>query len=342
MALAARAAIISSRVCYEAGVDPTLLLERLSQNSALTELGSLSVDAWLETPLRDALAPVLTSGLLRAALEGWLSSEAAVPALTRGLEQVLTQLGAERAALKTLAPHELRVTLRELMRRPFSPDRKVVLTIIDREPTRALVRQILLDAVLEFARRASAPMAGVAKGLGALARMAGETVKSRSGGLGSLVGAVGSEVERQVEKRAVEFVDATLASVFGQLADAVADPRRAEEAAELRLALLDGVLELTPAQLSRELINADVPGATELIRTGLRRFLATPEADAVLATAITRVHALLPEQTVKASLEEAGLLDALRPVLVEQAVARLRQVLATPRFAAWLTQLTAE
>ena len=56
--------------------------------------------------------------------------------------------------------------LREMLERPFSPDRKLVLTVIDREPTRELVRQLLLDAVLEFGRRASAPVAGMARGPG--------------------------------------------------------------------------------------------------------------------------------------------------------------------------------
>jgi hypothetical protein len=85
-------------------------------------------------------------------------------------------------------------------------------------------------------------VAGMARGLGSLAKFAGETVKARSGGLGSLVGAVSGEVERQLEKRAVEFVDASIAGVFGQIADALSDPKRAEEAAELRMAIFDGAL----------------------------------------------------------------------------------------------------
>ena len=88
-------------------------------------------------------------------------------------------------------------------------------------------------------------------------------MKSRSGSLGSLVGAVSDEVERQLEKRATEFVDSALAGVFGQIADAVSDPKRASEAAELRIAFFDGALELTGPQLARELANLDVAGGTE-------------------------------------------------------------------------------
>jgi hypothetical protein len=221
----------------------------------------------------------------------------------------------------------------------FPPDRTLVLTIIDRGPIRQLVREILLEAVLDFARKASAPMAGMAKGLGALARFAGETVRSRSGGLGSLVGAVGGEVERQLEKRAVEFVDATLAGVFGQLADAFADPRRAAEAAELRVALFDGVLELTSAQLSRELVNADIPGGAEVLRAGLARWLAAPQAEAQLGALAARATGVLTKQTTGELLAELGLREVVRAAAQEYAVAGLRQLVGTPAFERWLTTL---
>lgn len=179
-------------------VHATTLLERLQNEAALEGLAVLAVDALLQAPVSQWVRPEVSARGARRLLEAWLAAPQARQVLSRVVEATVTQLSAERRALKdTLAPQVCSV-LREVIARPFSPDRKLVLTLIDRGPIRELVREILLEAVLDFARKASAPMAGMAKGLGALARFAGETVRSRGGGLGSLVGAVGGEVERQL------------------------------------------------------------------------------------------------------------------------------------------------
>jgi hypothetical protein len=323
-------------------VDVTNLLSKLQQDgpgSPIAELAELSVDALLDTPMSSFVTVADVAAWGRRLSAGLFASTTGDAALTRAVEAVVGQLQKERRPLEAMLPREMRAALREVVRRPFSPDRRVVLSVIDREPFRELVRQILVDAVMEFGKRASAPVAGMARGLGTLARMAQETVKSASGGLGSLVGAVGSEVERQLEKRAVEFVDAALAGVLGQLADAVADPRRAAEASELRLSLFDGALALTGPQLAREVMNGDVPGAVQLLKPAVQGWVASKQADAALETVGKLVLSVAGTRTARQQLEELGVLADARALAIEQTTARLRQVVATPAFAAWLAAL---
>lgn len=317
------------------GVEPQKLIEKL-QGEGATSLAALSIDSILGTEI-GALIPVSwVTSATRQVLTAWLASEGAVAVTGRVVEELANRLQAERRPLKDLTPKDVKVSVREMLERPFSPDRRLVLTIIDRPPTRELVRQLLLDAILEFGRRASAPMAGMARGLGSLAKFAGETVKARSGGLGSLVGAVSGEVERQLEKRAVEFVDAALAGVFGQIADSISDPKRAAEAAELRLAIFDGVLELTGPQLSRELINLDVPGGSKVLREGMSRWLASAESEAQLVEFATRLLERDGKRSVREVLGEVGLLDVTRALAIEQLAVRIKAITGTPEFAAWL------
>jgi hypothetical protein len=153
------------------------------------------------------------------------------------------------------------------------------------------------------------------------------------------VGAVSDEVERQLEKRAVEFVDSALAGVFGQIADAVSDPDQATEAAELRMAFFDGALELTGPQLAREIANLDVAGGAEILRAGLKRWLATPAADKDLTEFVEPLLSRIAEQPLKEALAEVGLLEVTRAVAQEQLAVRIRAITATPAFAAWLTSL---
>ena len=322
-------------------VDVNNLLEKLQQagpGSPATKLAELSVDALLDVPLSSWLTATDLAAWARRLGAGFIASPSSREVLTAVVEAAFARLQKERRPVEGLVPRELRHALREVVRRPFSPDRRVVLAVIDREPFRELVRQILVEAVMEFGKRASAPVAGVARGLGTLARFAQETV-SRSGGLGSLVGAVGSEVERQLEKRAVEFVDAALSGVLGQIADAVADPRRAEEASELRLSLFDGALSLTGPQLARELLNADLPGAAEMLKGALSTWLASKDADVALEGLGRFVISLGGTRTGRQELEALGLVADARALAVEQTAARLRHVVGTPAFATWLSEL---
>lgn len=325
-------------------MDATTLKTKLldpATDGPLPKLAALSVDAVLDTPLADFSGRDQAVSVTRRLVQAWLQSPEAPKTLGKLVDEVVAKLQADRRALKDVAPAEVQAILRELIGRPFSPDKRLVLTIIDREPTRDLVRQLLLDLVLDFGRRASAPVAGVAKGLGALARMAGETVKSKSGGLGSLVGAVSGEVERQLEKRAIDFVDAALGGVFGELADAISNPKRAEEAAELRMAIFDGVLELTLPQLAREVMNGDVPGGAEVVRAGLTRWLASKDADATLGQVAQAVLDRDGQRTVRQVLADWGLADEGRALAVEQLTARMRAIVGTDAFAAWLGALLA-
>lgn len=319
-------------------MDAQTLISKL-QSDAADSLAALCVEHLLAAPVGSLVPQALVISTTRKALNAWLQSESAVDVLNAVVEQAANRLQRERRSLKDVLAKDVRHALREIVGRPFSPDRKLVLTVIDRGPMRELVRQLLLDAVLEFGRRASAPVAGVARGLGSIASMVGDKVKQRSGTIGSLVGAVSGEVERQLEKRAVEFVDSALGGVFGQIADVVSDPRRAGEAAELRLAFFDGALELTGPQLARELANLDVTGGAEILRNGLQRWLASPDSEKELTDFIAPLLERDAARPLKDVLGELGLLEVTREVAKDQLAARIKLIAATPEFAAWLSAL---
>ncbi len=309
--------------------------------AALSQLAALSLETMLDTPVDAVLDEATVVRITRSVLGGWVESSEVLPALTRALERTINELSGNRKTVKQVLSPDVREAVREVVSRPFSPDRALVLSLIDRAPTRELVRQLLLDAILEFGKRLSSPVSGVAKGLGSLARLATDTVKSRGGALGSMVGAVSGEVERQLEKRAVEFVDAALGGILGQIADSISDPRRANEAAELRTSVFDGAMNLTLQQLSRELMNADLPGAAELLRDALRRWLQSAQADVQLAELTRFALRSTPQRTLRALLTEWGLLESVKPVMLEQLNARMTAVVASPAFLSWLEQLFA-
>ncbi len=311
---------------------------KLSSAEAARSLARVALDVLEATPLEQVAPVSRLAGLLQAVTHGLLTSGALAPELDHVVDRAVEALKAKPASvLKQTVPGAVRHALREVVARPVSPERRAVLTVIDREPVRELVRALLLDAVLDFGRKASAPVAGMAKGLGSLARLAGGTLRSQ-GPLGGLVGAVSDEVERQLERRAQEFVDAALGGIFGKVADLLSDPKRAAEAAELRLAFFDGALELTHAQLARELMNADVAGAVQTLKAALESVTALPQGHALFERAAQAVVAELAGKTAGQALEAWGLKEAVRAHVEPWLAERLEALLGSQPFAQWLDE----
>lgn len=309
------------------------LLSKL-QGDGAASLAALVVDHLLAQPVETLVPPAAARATVRRGVEAVLETDSALDALTRVVEALVNELQKDRRALKEMTTREVRTAVHAMLRRPYSPDRKLVLTVIDREPTRKLVRAIVISTVNEFAARATAPVAGITKGLGSLAKLAGETVKSRGGMLGAVVGGV----EKQVEQRSVEFADSVLSKIFGQIADAISDPQMADEAAELRTELFNGALELTFPQLARELVNLDVTGGAQVLRDGMRRWVKTPESETLLERATTFILSLDMKRSAKDVLTELGLLEVVRATAIENFTRHVREIAATPQFAAWLAE----
>jgi hypothetical protein len=324
------------------------LLARLQDTSPegpLDRLAALVVEHELSQPLETLLPPPLLARALRAALEGWLASDTADRELVSAIEHLQHQLALDPRTLREALPTELTKGLAELAARRYSPDRALVLAVVDRPPVRALARGLLLNVLIEFSRKVSAPVTEnrLAKGLSGLARLAAEQAKSSGGALGGLAsgmaGALSDEIERQVERRAREFTDSALSGVFQQLADALTDPSRATEQAEMRVALLEGLLGLPLKRLGHELSRVDVPGGAPVVRKGLSQWLASKDVTAELEGWLTRAMARDAKRPVREVLGALGLLEAFQSLGRESLRARLAPVVTSEPFARWLEEL---
>lgn len=323
---------------------PQDLLARLqdtSPNGPLDRLAALVVEHELSQPLETLLPPALLARAMKAALEGWLASETADRELASAIDHLQGQLTQDPRTVREALPPELSKGLAELAARRFSPDRALVLSVLDRPPVRSLARGLLLNLLIDFSRKVSAPVTEnrIAKGFSGLAKLAADQARSAGGTLGGIAGALSDEIERQVEKRARDFVDSALSGVFQQLADALTDPSRASEQAEMRVALLDGVLSLPLSRLGRELSRADVPGGAAVVRKGLSQWLASKDTTAELEGWLTRALERDGKRPVREVLGALGLLDAFQTLGRESLRARLSPVVTSEPFARWLEEL---
>jgi hypothetical protein len=319
-------------------------LQDASPQGPLDRLATLIVEHELSQPLETLVPPALLTRALIAALQGWLDSDSADRELTSTLELLSAHLNREPGTLRDQLPKELSKLLLDLATRHYSPDRTVVLTLLDRPPVRALARGLLLDVLIEFSRKVSAPVTEnrIAKGLSGLARFATEQARGSGGTLGGLASALSDELERQVEKRARDFADSALSGILQQLADALSDPGRSMEQAEMRVALLDGVLNLPLERLGHELSRLDVPGAAQVLRKALSKWLASPEGPPQLEAAIARGLKASGQRPVREVLGSLGLLESFQTHGRESVRGRLAPLAASEPFARWLEELMHE
>ncbi|MFL5318570.1 MAG: hypothetical protein ACJ790_02865 [Myxococcaceae bacterium] len=318
-------------------MDADAVIQRLTDPTAphAQRLAELIVEDALGSTLEQLVPLERALDVTLRGVEAYLATDASLVPLERGVKRLIADLDAEKASIRDTVPDELIALAKKWLMRPWSPDRSVVLAALDEPPVRALIRKLLIDSTMEFSRTVSAPVSGVARGLGGLAKFAAE----RTGTLGAIAGAVGSEAQRMVEKRASDFADTALSGVLQKIADEFSNPARAKEQAELRAAVLEGLLNLRGPQLAREVGRSDPLGGAKIVRDGLKAWLATPDAKSQLRGILQHIVAPEWQRTVREMLAELGLLEFAKTeatVLLER---RIRAFAATEGFKAFAAAL---
>jgi hypothetical protein len=313
-------------------------LQQTGPDSVLKQLAEIAAETWFETPIKQLVSKTQLSEYVFRALSALSQSTQQVNVVERLVEHVVSTLNHNSKRIGDMMPLEFHQATEQILERPFSPSKHLVTAVLDTAPMRELFRQLLAEAIADFTKRASAPVATVAKGFGAFARMAQDTVKNRGGALGSLVGSISEGVEQQVEQRSAQLFDAAISKSINQLADFISNPQHADEAAEIRVALFESVAQLPSDGLSKELINLDVPGAAQLILQALKKFLARPDARGQIEKSLEHFEAFAA-QSPKHWLELAGLFGEAQAIAQEALEVEFRRVIQNPKFEVWLSNL---
>jgi hypothetical protein len=156
------------------------------------------------------------------------------------------------------------------------------------------------------------------------------------------MGVVGQEVERQLEDRAREFMEAGIQRLVGAVADHVCDPRFAHSYGSWRVHMLDVLLSTSQRDLAAEVEKLD-PDA--LVSTGvaiLRAFVGRPELVGEIEGILREVLVQAGGRSLREMLLEAGsqeLTDQGLTVLRDLLRQRTRAVVETPAFALWWDEM---
>jgi len=317
------------------------LLSRLrdpAEAAPTAQLVDLLLVDFLGRPLADLIDTQTVASTGTSVLEDWLRSPRAEARLLEAWRSGIEALATESRSFGELAPEELRQALEELASQHFSPDRDLLMALLDRPPIRDVFRDLLTETLTAFGKKLSAG-SGAGGALGALGKIGGGRGRAMGGLLGrvgDVASAVGGELERQLERRIPEFVDSGLSQLLQRFVDLICDPERAAEQAGVRLALLEGVWEFRGSDVAAEFGRLDEEAMASVLRKSLSAWLAREEAEGQVRGWLDGLLAVYGERDLRSVLEELDLAEDFEKHSRPIAHQGLLRLFATDGFGEWL------
>lgn len=288
-------------------------------------LADLLLDELLDRPLRELVDAAWLAEQLGAALR----SAADDPRVEAWFRDRVNDLRARVPSGPPPVGPAISGPLREVMQRPYVPDRQLVGDLLDHDTARLLLKNLFSDLLIAFASRIRPPMPVKAPTLPSLGRL---------GRLGEgVLGAVGHGLEHQLEQRAREFADQAVQKLVEKMADHLCNPDLVREYGEWRAHGVDVLLRTDLRVLAGELEKLDpealVATAAALVRGFVARDDLADELRAVLDAALDEAKDR-SARDLMGGLEDHGI--ALVRDLLRQ---RARALVETDAFVAWWDEI---
>lgn len=300
-----------------------------------------------ETPLRAIATPRWIAGQIVAVLEAGTHDGTLESWLRERITAERVRFSTDTSRVREWVPAEAVDPLRRMLRQEYSPNAEFLLRIIDQPALRGLVRVVLGETVARFRKRLGSVDSGLLGGIGKRAAERGRglfgNVGRNFGGMAEgIVEAVKEEVEVSFDNKIKDFLQGATHEAMRTIANYIANPEHAASFGELRLGILDVLLDATLAELATEAGKMQPEEVVGVVVGAVRSSVSDP---AFVEKTTQRVSAVLDgagDGTLGAWLAEVGLLDVWTETTTELVADRLKAVVATPAFDTWFEGLFAE
>lgn len=331
---------------------------RARDGAALRALAVLVVDEAIATPVAQIAAPRWIASQIAAGLESVARGDVARTWVDRQIAQSREAWRDDPRKLRTWMPAEADKPLRQVLSRNWNPDPDLTMRILDQPAVHRLVAEVLEDSLLRFQKRVKnldktglASMgvraAKTSRGLfGGMTRTFApemhDLAKNLTGIAGGVMGAVTEEIEAAVADRIKEYVTSASADALRVAAAHLADPRYAKGFGELRISVLDVLLDTSVSKLAAEGDKLKPEELVDVVIGALRSALDAPDFVDRTEERVAAVMARAGDGTFGAWLDEVGLRAVWTEATVELVHQRLVAVAQTEGFGAWFESLFAE
>ncbi len=306
------------------------------ESGALDGLVHLAVSFVMQRPVSALLDPEWIAdqvvGTLQATTEGE-RTEDWIRQRIRALREKVPE-----GRLGDRAPAEVIDPLRQVLARPFRPDRELVRRLMDHAAVEQVFKDTLTATLQGFAGRvgqltaAVPPPAPLSRGIGRLRSL---QRKAQQGVLGEL----SRGIERQAELRIREHVEDAIKATLDQVADHLCAVENLQLHGDFRVHLLQTLLDTDSAVLASELDKLD---PDSLVSTGAAvtaALVRRPQIRDEIASLVRASVEGAGERSLQDFLDESGLDQGWRTEVEQQLTIQARGLLKTAEFADWLEAL---
>ncbi|MEZ4322713.1 MAG: hypothetical protein R3F61_34920 [Myxococcota bacterium] len=328
-------------------MDKALARLRDPEGRALAALARLVVDEATATPLKAIASPRWIASQLATALEALTRGDLTREFVQRRVDAGRERVEADERPLRSVWPAEVDGPLREMLSHQWTPDEDMTFRMLDQPAMRALVAEILTTMLTRFRKRMKGLDSGLLKGLGGRAAkrsrsLFGGVAGNLQGLAENVVGAVKDEVEHGLDELVKEFVEGATRDAVRAIAGYIAASEHQGAFADLRLGVLDVLLDTPIHDLVSELDKARPMELVDVVLGGIRAAIAE---EGFVDRAEARIAQVLDEAgdgTLGAWLDEVQLRDVWAETTTELVTQRLAAVVQTPAFEAWWAELHAD
>ena len=317
--------------------DADALLARLRADPGpLDDLVSLLVDDALGRPVRELVDPAQVATALTEGLRASAADPRTAEWIRGQVSAALTRTERLEGRLRDRVPPEIVAPLKDLLRRPYTPDRALVRDVLDHPAMRKALRGVLQDTLVQFSGR-------VGSVLGEASRLPGG--RAFAGILGAARGvasAVTGEMERALQGRVGDFLD----DVIGHAADVwvsqLTSDRLAPEMADFRAHLVDAILDQPVDRYRAEVVKMDPDRAVDDVSAIVTAVANWEGLGDAVESGVRQALDVAGERSVRDLLDGSGLEEGWRPHLEAGLREQARRVVGTEAFAGWLAGVVAD
>lgn len=311
-----------------------------ASDGAARALADLVVDDLLARDIEEMVDPADVAARSLEMLQGFAAMEDLEDTISERIHWWVGRLELEDGTLGDWLRGDAREQFLNLLGNPVEMDAGRTMEMLDHEAMRDLVRKVLRETLSNFARRLRTPipesklLSGIGKRAAGVAKKRLEAVSNIGDGV---VGAVGGQVERQMEKRIGDFVDSAVGGVLRRIAEHVVDPDRQEQYGKMRVAVAERVMETSCEGAARTIRQVDLDQVAGFVAADLREAAGDQRVQAWIEDIVA--HEIEGEGTLHDYLERRGLVEPWSDWTATVLAERTRALAETDAFAAWLEEL---
>jgi len=321
-----------SGVDYDMSEIETLVERLRGGDEALSGLVERLVDDLLSRPVTEMVEPDWIAQRFVEGLRATAQDEHTESWLHAQVKGALQRSESETGSLSTRLPQELSRPLKQLLRRPYTPNATIVRSLLDHEAMRDLIRTVLVQILTDFGKSIrpalpDAPLGGRRRG-GKLSQLVGAAQEVAS--------VVGAQVEERTEAKVREFVDDAISKSLEISVAQLCSESFSDSFGRWRADSVDVLLEV-PVETWQGEIESLEPEAlvgeiVELIR-GLAAWDGLAGlVESLLSTAMEEVG----DASLRDFLAGSGIEEDWRPQVEEILLQRARDFVATDVFSDWI------